>query len=162
MKKKAPIIIGVAAALGLILGAPAAAMADPYAPVPGETTQSVAPGATVTLTTAGWLPGESITITYPDSFTLAASTVVTASGSGTAAASFSTGSASGSFSVVFTGATSGAVSFAITVDPALAYTGVSDPAPYVWLGGGLAVLGAAAVVTVIAVRRQNAKEHVSA
>lgn len=42
----------------------------PIPPGPGETT-TVAPGATVTLTTAGWLPGEIITISYPDSFTLA-------------------------------------------------------------------------------------------
>jgi len=160
MLKKTSIIAGAALALGLALGAPAAAMAatDPYAPVPGEQTQSVAPGATVTLTTAGWLPGEIITITYPDSFTLAASTTTTASGSGTSAVSFATGSSSGTFSVVFTGATSGSVSFSITVDPALAYTGTPDPTPYLWLGGGLAVLGAAAIVTVVAVRRQNAKE----
>ena len=158
MLKKASIIAGAALALGLALGAPAAAMADPYAPVPGEQTQSVAPGATVTLTTAGWLPGELITITYPDSFTLAASTTTTASGSGTSAVSFATGSSSGTFSVVFTGATSGTVSFSVTVDPALAYTGTPDPTPCLWLGGGLAVLGAAAIVTVVAVRRQNAKE----
>lgn len=161
MKKKATALAGVGLAVGLLLGAPAAAMAEPYAPIAGETTQVVAPGTTVTLTTAGWLPSEAITITYPDSFTLAATTVVTASGSGTASASFSTGSAPGSFSVVFSGV-SGTVTFNVIVDPALAYTGVSDPGPFIWLGGGLAVLGAAAVVTVIAVRRQNAKEHVSA
>jgi hypothetical protein len=161
--KKSTILASTIIALGLALGAPAAAMAAPYAPIPGETTQSVAPGAPVTLTTAGWLPGELITVTYPDSFTLAASTAIVASGSGTASLSFSsTGSAAGSFSIAFVGAVSGTVSFAITVDPALAYTGTSDPTPYLWLGGGLAVLGAAAVVTVIAVRRQNSKEQVGA
>lgn len=58
----------------------------------------------MTLTTAGWLSAELVTITYPDSFTLAASTVVTASGSGVASANFNTSSAAGSYSIVFTGA----------------------------------------------------------
>jgi len=160
MKKKTPIIAGAALALGLALGAPAAAMADPYAPIASEQNQVVAPGI-VTLTTAGWNPGEVITVTYPDSFSLAATTTTTASGSGTSTLSFATSTTAGTYTIVFTGI-SGSVTFNITVDPSLAYTGTADPAPYLWLGGGLAVLGAAAVVTVIAVRRQNAKEHLGA
>lgn len=48
-------------------------------------------------------------------------------------------------------------SVTVTAIESTAYTGVSDPTPYIWLGGGLAVLGIAAVITAVAVRRQHAK-----
>jgi len=160
--KKFGIIAAAVAAVALTLGAPAAAMADPYAPVPGQGNQSVAPGATITLTTAGWQPSEAVTITYPDSFTLAASTVVAANGSGVASVNFASSSAAGTYSVVFTGATSGTITLSVTVDPALAYTGSADPAPYLWLGGGALALGIAAIVTVAVVRRERAADRVGA
>lgn len=155
MKKKTTVLAAAALALGLAIGAPAAAMADPYAPVPGEGSQTVAPGGIVTLTTAGWVPGELVTITYPDSFTLAASTAVNANGSGVASANFKSNSAAGTYSIVFTGATSGTITLSITVDPALAYTGSVDPTPYLWLAGGALALGVAAIVTVAVVRRER-------
>jgi len=157
MKKQTMAFAGGVLALGLLLGAPAAAMAagGPYAPIPGGDSQTVSPGTTVTLTTAGWLPSEVITITYPDSFTLAASTNIIANGSGVASISF-TGSTTGTFPVVFNGAFSGSITLNVTVTPSIAFTGVADPTPYLWLGGGLALAGIAAVVTAVAVRRQRA------
>lgn len=161
--KKFGIIAAAVAAVALTLGAPAAAMADPYAPVPGQGNQSVAPGGTVTLTTAGWTPGETVTITYPDSFTLAATTTRLANPSGVVTVNFNSASAAGTFSVVFTSPSFPAgITLSVTVDPALAYTGSADPAPYLWLGGGALALGIAAIVTVAVVRRERAADRVGA
>lgn len=162
MKKKIGIIAAATAAVALALGAPAAASAVGYTPVPDvPTQQSVAPGGSFTLITSNWAPGELVTITYPDSMTLAGTLVKNASGAGVVSA-VGSGTSAGTFSVVFTGATSGAVTFSVTVDPALAYTGSADPAPYLWLGGGALALGIAAIVTVAVVRRERAAERVDA
>jgi len=162
MKKKIGVIGAAALALGLTLGAPAASMAAGYAPIPDvPTSQAAAPGGTITLSTSNWAPGEDVTITYPDSFTLAGSIVKTASGAGVVTATAS-GSSAGTFTVSFVGATSGTVNFSVTIDPALAYTGSADPTPYLWLGGGALALGIAAIVTVAVVRRERNAERIGA
>jgi len=162
MKKKFGVIAAAAVALGLTIGAPAASMAAGYAPVPDvPTNQSAAPGAGVVLTTSNWAPGESVTITFPDSLSLAGTINKTASGAGVVSAT-ATGTTAGTFSVVFTGATSGTVTFSVTIDPALAYTGSTDMTPYLWLGGGALALGIAAIVTVAVVRRERHAARVDA
>jgi len=161
MKKKFGVIAAAAVALGLTIGAPAASMAATYDPVPDvPTTQAAAPGASVFLSTSGWAPGESVTITAPDSLTLAASIVKTASGAGVVTATVS-GTTAGTFAVTFSNGTT-TLNFSVTIDPALAYTGSADPTPYLWLGGGALALGIAAIVTVAVVRRERNAERISA
>lgn len=162
MKKKFGVIAAAAVALGLTIGAPAASMAATYDPVPDvPTSQAAAPGSAVLLQVSGFAPNEVVTITYPDSLTLAGTLVKNASGAGVVSVT-ATGNTAGTFSVVFTGATSGAVTLSVTIDPALAYTGSADPTPYLWLGGGALALGIAAIVTVAVVRRERNAERISA
>ncbi|MBO9578329.1 MAG: hypothetical protein J7480_06115 [Microbacteriaceae bacterium] len=156
MMKKLSVLAGTALAVGLALGAPAAATADPYAPTPGGGTASVAPGSPVTFTVAGFLPNESVVISAPDAVSLAASINKTASGTGTVTFTASS-AAAGTYSITITGASSGAVTYQLVVDPALAYTGSFDATPYLWMAGGIVALGAGAVITAAAVRRQRVK-----
>lgn len=163
MKKPISALAGVALALGLAVAAPVAAMAAGYAPIPEpgtSTTPVAAPGAPVTLSTVGWDPLETVkVISEDDAVTLAATTL--ASGlSPSSAGALAIGvksTVTGSHKVTFIGSTTGSVSFTLTIDPSLAYTGVADPTPYIWLASGLVLAGAAAAFTAVAVRRQRAK-----
>jgi len=153
--KKASIFAGVALAFGLVVGAPAAAMAaGGYAPIPDSSNYTSAPGSTVTVSSSGWDPTETVVVTYPDSFTLAASTAPLTPVGGVVSVNLKP-STTGTFQVVFNGSISGQVTANVTVAATLPFTGTQDPAPYLWIGGGALALGIAAVVTVVAVRRER-------
>jgi len=156
MKK---VLAAVAVAIAAVFAVPTAAAAvEPgYEDAPvvgngGSATVSAGSRAEVVLN-GGWAPGSPVTITIPGDVTFVATTTVTAAADGTAAFAARFGTPG-----TYSGTATGGFTFSITAvaaptDGGMPVTGV-DATPYLWLGGGLAAVGIALVVTFIAVRRQ--------